>query len=355
MTKNEITISNITFYRIIMWISVLSLIYFFIDLILILVIGIFFAVVLEPLIKKLIKINFQYKKFNFGFNRLTATFSIFMVLFLLIFLFLAKAFPFVVDQFLNFYNSLYSKLVSINNSGAISFGGESLKNLLNDGLKYADFGNFFNILKSSSTSLSSILSLVFVVFGGVLNFLLILVFTFYFCLEDKGVERLIRLLSPQEKFNSFVSIWNRAENKIQNWAEGQFVAAIIMGVIVFVSLLIAKMPYAFVFAILSFVGEMIPLVGLILSSVPAIIVAFLFVDIKFAIIIAIIFFIIAQIENYIVYPKVMDNKVGVSPLFVLLSILIGVKLLGFWGVVLAVPVAAVIIETIKDAYKHKME
>ncbi|MDI9354994.1 MAG: AI-2E family transporter [Cyanobium sp. MAG06] len=106
-------------------------------------------------------------------------------------------------------------------------------------------------------------------------------------------------------------------------------AAVIIGLMVLVALLIAKMPYAGLFAVLSFAGEMIPLVGLLLSSIPAIIVAGVLIGVDYAVIITLIFFIIAQIENYIVYPKIMSNRVGVPSLVVLLSILIGLKLLGF--------------------------
>lgn len=350
---SEIIISNSTLWRITIWGAMLSLLYFFKDLILILVLGIFFAVILEPIIKKILKLNLKIKNISIGFNRGSATFFIFLIAFTFIFFFLYKLLPIIANQLINLYESLHNKILNIN-AANIPFAGESLKIIILDYFKYLDVSNFVNIIKSSSNSFTSIIAFISGFFGGILNFLLIIVFTFYFCLEDRGVERLIRIFSPQDYTNNLIAIWNRAENKIQNWAEGQLLSAIIMSIIVFISLFIANMPYAFTFAILSFIGQMIPLVGLILSSIPAIIVALLFVNIKFAIIIAIIFFIIAQIENYIVYPKVMDNKVGVPALFVLIAILIGVKLLGFWGVVLAVPVAAVIIETLKDMYKHKI-
>jgi predicted PurR-regulated permease PerM len=352
--SQEFTISNITFYRLFLWLSVIALIYFFKDLLLMLVIGIFFAVILEVPIQKLLNKKFFIFKYNFTVSRTSATALIFGLGMFIVFLFFYKIMPIIYNQLFELYHNLYIKLLENTKTNIHFIDKTNIVNYIKSEIAQAiNMEVISKVFNTTKESMNFIFYVVSNIFGGIINFLLITIFTFYFCLEDKGVERLIKTISPVNRAKTFVNIWNRAQNKIQNWAEGQFISASIIAIIVFVCLFVIKMPYAFIFALLSLFGQMIPLVGILLSSIPAIIVAFLFVDIQFAIIVAIIFFIISQIESYVVYPKVMDNKVGVPALFVLISILVGVKLLGFWGVVLAVPIVAVIIEMMKDLAKHK--
>jgi len=93
--------------------------------------------------------------------------------------------------------------------------------------------------------------------------------------------------------------------------------------------------------LLSAIGEMIPIVGPILSAIPAIAVAST-LGIKKVIAVIIFFLIQQQLENHILVPKIMSRQVGVSPVTVIISLLIGGALLGVVGALLAVPTAAIL-------------
>jgi predicted PurR-regulated permease PerM len=100
-------------------------------------------------------------------------------------------------------------------------------------------------------------------------------------------------------------------------------------------------PYFYVLALIAGVGEMIPVVGPILSAIPAIAVAFS-VSPALALGVAIFFFAQQQFENHILVPKIMERQVGVSPVVVIIALLIGGSLLGIMGAILAVPTAAIL-------------
>jgi predicted PurR-regulated permease PerM len=86
---------------------------------------------------------------------------------------------------------------------------------------------------------------------------------------------------------------------------------------------------------------LIPIVGPILSAVPAVIVA---LSVKPALALAVILFFVAQqqLENHLLVPKIMQRQVGISPVFVIIALLIGGSLLGVIGAILAVPTAAIL-------------
>jgi predicted PurR-regulated permease PerM len=100
-------------------------------------------------------------------------------------------------------------------------------------------------------------------------------------------------------------------------------------------------PFFYVLALISGVGEMIPIVGPILAAIPAIAVAST-VSLKTVIFVIIFFVVQQQLENHILVPKIMSRQVGVSPVTVIMALLIGGSLLGVVGAILAIPTAAIL-------------
>jgi predicted PurR-regulated permease PerM len=113
------------------------------------------------------------------------------------------------------------------------------------------------------------------------------------------------------------------------------------------------MPYAALLAVLAFAGELIPMVGLTLATIPALAIAWTHGGLPLLGIVAIIYFIIAQLENHVLYPKVMNKMVGVPSVIVIIALIIGAKFAGIWGIILSVPLASIFMEIIGDMEKKK--
>jgi predicted PurR-regulated permease PerM len=118
-------------------------------------------------------------------------------------------------------------------------------------------------------------------------------------------------------------------------------------------MLVLGMPYATLLAIIAFLGELIPMVGLTIATIPALFIAWAHGGLSLLGIVALIYFIIGQLEGNVLYPKVMNKMVGVPSVIVLIALVIGAKFAGIWGMILAVPLAAIAMELINDMDKRK--
>lgn len=190
------------------------------------------------------------------------------------------------------------------------------------------------------------------IFGGIMSFGLVVVISFYLAVRENGIEEFIKIVTPFKHQGYAVSLWERTQVKIGKWLQGQLLLMLIIGVLTYIGLLILGIPNAFVFAVVAGLFEIIPIFGPLLAAIPAIAVAFLHSGITLALLTAGLYAIIQQLENQVIYPQVVHKVVGVPSLVVLLSLLIGAKLAGFLGIILSVPIAALIMEFAHDIEKR---
>jgi predicted PurR-regulated permease PerM len=190
---------------------------------------------------------------------------------------------------------------------------------------------------------------IFDVFGGVVAFFGILVITFYLLIEENAIRRTSRFIVPDKYQHFFTQMVTKMQTKISAWLKGQFILSFLIGVMVYVSLLILGVEYALILALVAFIGEFVPYLGPMLAALPAIFVAFVQSPLL-ALFVIVIFIIIQQAENHILVPKIMQRAVGLNPVISIIAILIGFKLAGILGIVLAIPVATAVSVIIKEIY-----
>ncbi len=128
---------------------------------------------------------------------------------------------------------------------------------------------------------------------------------------------------------------------ISGYIRGQVLISIVMGCIVFSGMYILKVDYPLVLGLLAACTETIPIIGPIIGSIPAIILAYLIVP-SLAIKVIMFYIIVHQIENHIIVPNIMGHTIDLHPVFVIISLLIGGQLFGIIGMMMAVPVAALL-------------
>ena len=177
--------------------------------------------------------------------------------------------------------------------------------------------------------------------GGVFGLVTILILAFYFMLDaERFRHTFVRLFRRVERPRVEEGC-RRISTKVSAWLGGQLLLAAIIGSTAALGLFAMGVPYFYVLALIAGIGEMIPIVGPIISAIPAIAVAFT-VSPTLALGVAIFFFAQQQFENHILVPKVMERQVGVSAAAVIVALLIGGTLLGIVGAILAVPSVAII-------------
>lgn len=191
-------------------------------------------------------------------------------------------------------------------------------------------------------------------FNSVTQFVLITVISFYFAVQEKGIENFLRVIIPLKDEAYAIDLWKRSQAKIGKWMQGQIILGLLMGVLTFTGLwIIGLHEYALFLAILISVAELIPLFGPVLAMIPAIFLGFTSGGPEIGLMITGFYIILQQFENHVLVPLVNKKLVGVPSLLVILSLLIGASLLGFWGLILAVPIAAAILEFTRDVLTRK--
>lgn len=191
------------------------------------------------------------------------------------------------------------------------------------------------------------------VFGEIIAVISVGVLTFYLLIEHDRVDEFVRLLSFGRDKQA-IRIVRRTEEKLGAWFRGQVVLSLIIFVMSYIVLSILGVPYALPLSILAGLFEVVPVIGPILASIPAIVVAY-FTSPILGLFTAGAFFIIQQLENNVVVPQVMKKAVGLNPLIVILAVAVGGKLLGFAGALLAVPIAVVIQIVLEEVLSEKQE
>ena len=183
----------------------------------------------------------------------------------------------------------------------------------------------------------------FSIFFGVLNTIFdaffVLILALYITLEAPHIRDFVLRLVPRSQRQHVLEVTNEIAWRTGRWAGGQLVLATVVALAWVVGLLIIGIPFPFALAFVAFVGELVPMVGPIITGVIAAGVALTTSPLQFGLTIALAI-LVQQLENNLLVPRIVGTAVGISPLTVILALLIGGSLMGFIGAILAVPVAA---------------
>ncbi|MDO8579793.1 MAG: AI-2E family transporter [bacterium] len=192
------------------------------------------------------------------------------------------------------------------------------------------------------------------VFGGALSLILIVVLSFYLAVQEDGVEKFLRIVVPRKREDYVLDLWKRTQTKIGLWMQGQLVLALVVGILVYLGLMVLGVRNALLFAVLAALLETIPLFGPIIAAIPALAAAYVDNGASAGFIVAGLYLIIHQFENHLLYPLVVKKIVGIPPILVIISLLIGFKLAGFLGILLSVPLSSMLVEFLDDVQKRKV-
>lgn len=195
------------------------------------------------------------------------------------------------------------------------------------------------------------------IFGGLITIMMALVITFYFSVQESAVKQFIVWLTPKGKEEKTIQIIEKIQTRLGLWLRGQLLLSLIIFIITYVGLKLLGIQYALVLALLAGFFEVVPYLGPILSAVPAIFLSLIspWGGWFKAVLVMVLYMVVQQAENHIIVPKVMSRTVGLNPLIVIISILIGAKVAGVAGALVAVPVATALDVVLSElGYKKEL-
>ncbi len=190
-----------------------------------------------------------------------------------------------------------------------------------------------------SAPLSTILSLVNTTFKSLFNFLTMLVISFYLMLDEPKLHLKLYWFTRNKKHIKIArKFLNSIEDQLGGWFRGQLILMILIAIITYLGLAIIGIPFALPLALLAGMLEILPNLGPTLAAVPALTIAYLNTGRIETIAVLAFYFLLQQIENNLIVPKIMKENADVNPLIGMLSILIGFKIYGVIGGLLAIPI-----------------
>ncbi|HEX4346645.1 MAG TPA: AI-2E family transporter [Vicinamibacterales bacterium] len=196
-------------------------------------------------------------------------------------------------------------------------------------------------MSAGQNAVTTVVSAVFRVIGGVIGAITIVILSFYLLIEGETLLHSVSRFFPAHRRSTISAAAAESVTKVSAWLRGQLTLAGVMGTFAAVGLGILHVPFFYVIALVAAVGETIPVLGPIIGGVTAVAVA-LTVSNRLAVVVGVYFVILHQLESNILVPKIMERRVGVSPVTVMVALLIGVSLYGIIGAILAIPTAAIL-------------
>jgi predicted PurR-regulated permease PerM len=317
---HKIEISHRTIIFAVLFLLFLGFLYLVRDIILMLFVALLLMTILEPLVNKLNSI------------RIPRALSVLVAYILVIGVLggvIAAIAPIVIDQTTSFINALPKYLTNI---GVTQ--------------EYSDkiLTGFFSTVGDIP---GEVVKVTVSIFSNVLNIVTVLIFAFYMLLSRNKLEDQLGIFFGDDKKKELGRFINNLEARLGSWARGQMILMFAVGAATYVGLLILGIPFALPLAILAGLFEIIPIIGPLFSAVPAVIIGFgISPVIGFAVIA--LAFLVQQLENYLLIPKIMEKSVGVSPIVTLISIAIGARLAGIVGVIISVPMVITLQVVVKQ-------
>ncbi len=199
---------------------------------------------------------------------------------------------------------------------------------------------------------ASIFSALAAIFGGIFATLTIFILAIFLSLEERGVERAIGILSPRKQEAYILDLWKSCQTKVSGWFGTRILCSLFVGLLTYLALYLFKIDYPFALALFAGFTNIIPIIGPIIAGLIIAIITALDSWLK-ALLILIVFILIQQIEGNILTPILAKKFIGLPPVLVLISLMIGGKLWGILGAILAIPLAGIIFEFTRDFLKKR--
>ena len=177
------------------------------------------------------------------------------------------------------------------------------------------------------------------------NVLMGLVISIYIILDMKKLKRSARkvvyALSPKKKEQEVWETMKQCSHIFNGFLIGKMIDSLIIGIICLIAMSILKLPYALLLSLIVCITNMIPYFGPIIGAIPGVMI-YLFIDIRYAFIFALMILILQQFDGLYLGPKILGDQTGIKPLWVIFGITVGGAYFGVMGMFLGVPVVAVI-------------
>lgn len=232
----------------------------------------------------------------------------------------------------------------------------------------AQIGDIANNLTSSNSvqnvitsSLNSLMDgskgFIMSVTSGLTTAILAVVFAIYLLGQKeyliRGTKKLVFAFLPKKHANKVIEIASLTNKTFAGFVTGQCLEAIILSVIFFLVLFIGGFPYALLISVITFVLAFVPMLGATFSAIIGALLIFPISPIR-AVVFIVLSFIIQQLENNLIYPKVVGKSVGLAGIWTLVAIIVFGSLFGVIGMIIGLPIASIAYALLGETVNKKL-
>lgn len=225
----------------------------------------------------------------------------------------------------------------------------SIDQLISDAKNY--------ILSENNKILSTGFNLTYSFVNGIVSFFISFVFAIYILADKENLakqsKKLLRVSSTENKYDYTLYFFENLDFNFHAFINGQLLDSLVIGIMTFVGMLILRLPYATMIAVVISFFDLIPIVGPIIGT--AIGVIFILIESpEQALIFVVMMLVFQQIQGNIIYPRIMGDKLNLPSLWTLFAITIGGSLLGIIGMWVLIPLFATFYKLISEYVNHKL-
>jgi predicted PurR-regulated permease PerM len=188
--------------------------------------------------------------------------------------------------------------------------------------------------------------------NGLANFLIVLVLTYFMSVDEQEIDKFILRISPN-KYGHYITVKiNNIKQKVGEWLRGQIILMFVVGISTYLGLFLLGTDYAFTLSLIAGVTELVPVIGPWLGLIAAIPIA-INQGGSMLLWVVILYFVIQRLENNLFVPIIMKKATGLNPIVVILAMLVGNKFLGIVGIIISIPLAAILSIFLEDILVKK--
>ena len=194
--------------------------------------------------------------------------------------------------------------------------------------------------------------------SSILNIIIGIIVSIYILIDKEKFIALSRKVTfsifSAERSNRIVELAQRSNETFGKFLSGKILDSLIIGILTFIILTIFKMPYILLISVVIGITNIIPFFGPFFGAIPSAIIILCVSPIKALWFIGIIL-VIQQIDGNIIGPKILGDSIGISAFWILFSLLIFAKFLGLIGMIIGVPIFAIIYSIIKENVERRLK
>ncbi len=325
------------------------------------IIGFSLAYILNFLLKfyedRILEMSF-FKKLKLGSKRGLGLLFTYVTAFFLLYLFMHFVFPQVVESIVGLVNDIPLYIANLSDLfDKIVTNLDIRDEYIN--MITTNFNEMSNYIIRLATNLLPVLgTLVTAIASSVWNIILGIIISIYLLIDKEKFfgmsKKIIYAVLSSRHAERTLELTRRSNSTFGKFLSGKILDSTIIGVLTFVILTVFKMPYTLLVSFIVAVTNIIPFFGPFIGAIPSVIIILFVSPIK-ALWFLLIIFVIQQIDGNIIGPKILGDSIGISAFWILFSIMVAGKFLGFVGMIIGVPLFAVIYSVVKENVEAKLE